>query len=122
MSTAVVKIQDELEARDEAVVKCVLDTHGKALYFSRTLIPNGHGGKWQPDTTYYKHLGIYGYRRSFLLHYAELESTPLQKSEDLEQLKVLEHGYRIKAAIVQSKSHGIDTPEDLKKSIINLNK
>ena len=92
MSTAVVLLKDEQEAYDPSVVKCVLDTHGKALYFSRNLIPGGHDGTWNPAHTYYKHLGIYGYRRSFLTHYAALAPTPLQKAEDLEQLKVLEHG------------------------------
>lgn len=115
MSTAVMKIRSEEEAASYSVNKCVMDVHGNALYFSRTLIPNGHRGKWQPQVTYYKHLGIYCYRKSFLLQYPELEPTPLQLAEDLEQLKVLEHGFRIKAAIVESNSIGVDTPEDIKK-------
>ncbi|NGX42451.1 MAG: 3-deoxy-manno-octulosonate cytidylyltransferase [Chlamydiae bacterium] len=115
MSTAVVPIHDEKEAYDPSVNKCVLDKQGYALYFSRTLIPNGHTGKWDPKITYYKHLGIYGYRKGFLLRYAELAPTPLQMSEDLEQLKVLEHGFRIKVAVVENDSVGIDTPEDIKK-------
>lgn len=115
MSTAVVKIRSQEEATNYSTPKCIMDLHGNALYFSRTLIPNGHQGKWQPDITYYKHIGIYGYRRDFLLHYAELEATPLQKVEDLEQLKVLEHGFRIGVAIVESASIGVDRPEDIKK-------
>jgi 3-deoxy-manno-octulosonate cytidylyltransferase (CMP-KDO synthetase) len=115
MSTAAVPIRDREEAIDYSVNKCVMDKHGNALYFSRTLIPNGHMGGWRPGINYYKHLGIYGYRRRFLTLYAELAPTPLQIAEDLEQLKVLEHGYRIKVAVVESQSIGIDTPEDIKK-------
>ncbi|MFQ5729558.1 MAG: 3-deoxy-manno-octulosonate cytidylyltransferase [Waddliaceae bacterium] len=115
MSTAVVPIHDREEAVDYSVNKCVMDTHGNALYFSRTLIPSSHTGEWRPDANYYKHLGIYGYRRQFLMHYADLEPTPLQIAEDLEQLKVLEHGYRMKVAIVESQAIGVDTPEDIKK-------
>lgn len=114
MSTAAVKIFSKEEAKNYSVVKCVLDQNRKALYFSRTLIPNGHGGEWQSDVTYYKHLGIYGYRRDFLMHYADLQPTPLQLAEDLEQLKVLENGYCIKVALVESASIGVDRPEDVK--------
>jgi 3-deoxy-manno-octulosonate cytidylyltransferase (CMP-KDO synthetase) len=115
MSTAVIKIQSEDDAYNRSVNKCVIDQNNNALYFSRSLIPGGHSGKWRSDITYYKHLGIYCYRRDFLLHYAELAPTPLQQAEDLEQLKVLEHGFRIKAAVVESRSIGVDTPDDIKK-------
>jgi len=115
VSTAVVKIESEEEAISDSVNKCVIDNFGYALYFSRALIPSGHTKKWRPDVTYYKHLGIYGYRREFLLHYADLAPTPLQLTEDLEQLKVLEHGYHIKVAVVESASIGVDRPEDIKK-------
>ena len=115
MSTAVVKIISEEEAYSRSVNKCVMDSDGNALYFSRSLIPGGHSGKWNSNLTYYKHLGIYGYRRDFLFHYAELSPTPLQIAEDLEQLKVLEHGFRIKVAVVESQSIGVDTPEDINK-------
>lgn len=115
MSTAVVKIDNEEDANSRSVNKCVIDANGNALYFSRSLLPGGHSGKWDPNKTYYKHLGIYGYRRDFLFHYAELSPTPLQLAEDLEQLKVLEHGFRIKVAVVDSVSIGVDTPEDINK-------
>ena len=115
MSTAVVLITSKDEALDRSVNKCVMDKHGNALYFSRTLIPSGHQGEWRPDVNYYRHLGIYGYRRDFLLRYAELAPIPLQQAEDLEQLKGLEHGFPIKVAIVESESIGVDTPEDIKK-------
>lgn len=120
MSTAAVRISSEEDALNRSVNKCVIDAQGNALYFSRSLIPGGHSGKWDPQGIYYKHLGIYGYRRDFLLHYADLEATPLQLAEDLEQLKVLEHGFRIKVAVVDSRSIGVDTPEDVIKVERNL--
>lgn len=115
MSTAAIPITSEEMARNPSVVKCVLDKSGHALYFSRGLIPHTRDQKYHKEIQYYHHLGIYGFRKEFLLHYNKLEKTPLQMIEDLEQLKVLEHGYRIKVAIVNSKSIGVDTPEDIKK-------
>lgn len=115
MSTAVMKIHSEIEALNPSVVKCSMDKQGHALYFSRALIPGGPGAKFNPSLTYFKHIGIYGYRREFLLKYGKLPQTPLQLAEDLEQLKVLEHGYRIKTAIVESVSVSVDHPEDIKK-------
>jgi len=115
MSTAVLKIESEEEANNPSVVKCVLDLNGNALYFSRSLIPSNHSLKYQQNHTYYKHLGIYAYRPDFLLKYTELPLTPLQLAEDLEQLKVLEHGYKIKAAVVNHDSPSVNTPEDIKK-------
>ena len=102
MSTAITQLRPE-ETADRSVVKCVIDTQGYALYFSRAQVPG------------YKHLGIYGFRRDFLIQYAELDPTPLQMTENLEQLKVLEHGYRIKTVIVESQSIGVDTLDDIKK-------
>lgn len=115
MSTAVVKIDSIEEASNSSVVKCVIDPCGNAVYFSRSLIPGNKTGKYHPSISYYKHLGIYCYRPEFLLKYATLKATSLQLTEDLEQLKVLEHGYRIKAAIVESCSVGVDIPEDIYK-------
>lgn len=115
MSTAVMKIHSESEALNPSVVKCSLDKFGNALYFSRSLIPGGPSAKFNPQLNYFKHIGIYGYRKDFLLTYGKLSPTPLQLAEDLEQLKVLEHGYRIKTAIVESASVSVDHPEDIKK-------
>lgn len=115
MSTAVVPLRSEEEAIQSSINKCVIDLNGYALYFSRALIPAGRTLCFIPSNTYYRHVGIYAYRRSFLLKYAELPPTPLQLAEDLEQLKVLEHGYKIKTVIVDSISIGVDVPEDIKK-------
>lgn len=115
MSTAVTHLKSESEAQSPSVVKCVMDCHSNALYFSRALIPAGHKQAWRPDFPMYRHIGIYGYRRKFLLSYADLPPTPLQLAEDLEQLKVLENGYRIKVTVVDHHSIGVDVPEDIKK-------
>lgn len=115
MSTAVVPLKSEEEAYNPSDVKCVLDLHQNVLYFSRALIPGGASLKYNNKTTYYKHLGIYGYRPDFLLKYAEMPMTPLQIAEDLEQLKVLENGYKIKAAIASTNIVGVNAPEDIKK-------
>lgn len=115
MSTAVVPIRSEEEALDSSIVKCVFDKQGNALYFSRALLPSNHQGFYQSKILHYKHLGIYGFRQEFLMTYRQLPATPLQQAEDLEQLKVLEHGYRIKVAIVDDSSIGVNYPEDITK-------
>lgn len=115
VSTAVVKLESSEEAASTSVNKCVMDQNGRAIYFSRSLIPGGKSGQWRPEILYYKHLGIYGYRTPFLKIYGDLPSTPLQLAEDLEQLKIIEHGYKIAVAIVKSNAIGVDTPEDIKK-------
>lgn len=115
MSTAIVRLESNEDALNPSIVKCVIDNNNNALYFSRALIPAGHKMQMQSHIPYYRHMGIYCYRREFLLHYAELPATPLQLAEDLEQLKVLEHGFRIKTALVDSFSIGVDRPEDIKK-------
>lgn len=90
-------------------VKVVIDRHHNALYFSRARIPFANG----TATPALLHLGVYGYRKPFLLQYVALDRTPLEQAERLEQLRALEHGYKIKVGIVRRGSHGgIDTPED----------
>lgn len=115
MSTAIMPLDPEKDGQNSSVVKCVIDQNQTALYFSRSLIPGNKEQRTHPQHIYYKHLGIYGYRRHFLFLYPKLPPTPLQQLEDLEQLKVLEHGYKIKTAVVSSLSIGVDTPEDIKK-------
>lgn len=115
MSTAIYPLKSFEEACNPNYVKCVIDLHQNALYFSRSVIPGGLPTKQQEQITYYKHLGIYAFRPHFLLKYAELPMTPLQSIEDLEQLKVLENGYKIKAAIIKSINIDVNAPEDIKK-------
>lgn len=114
MSTAATRLE-EADAHNPSTVKCVLALDGTVLYFSRALIPGGMLPDYRKNVPYYKHVGIYAYRPDFLLQYAKLPMTPLQRAEDLEQLKVLEHGYKIKAAIVDYASAEVNTPEDIKK-------
>jgi len=113
MATAAALIHTESEALNPNVVKCVFNRFGKALYFSRALIPSNKQNAYDPAVNYYKHLGIYAFRPAFLKAFAELPRTPLQICEDLEQLKVLEHGSPIMVAIAEADSCGVDTPEDI---------
>ncbi len=102
------------------VVKVVTDLQGFALYFSRTPIPYPRDfsseleQRWQELATA-KHVGLYVYRRDFLLQYPHLQSTPLETQECLEQLRALEHGYRIRVAETTLVGQGVDTPEDLER-------
>jgi len=110
VSTACHAIDDEQSVANPNVVKVVLDARGYALYFSRSRIPYPReaGGSW------HRHAGIYGYRVEFLKRYSALAPSPLERTEALEQLRVLWHGYRI--AVVVSEIDippGVDTPQDL---------
>ncbi len=110
-STPVKKITAETEIDNPNIVKTVTDKNMFALYFSRSRIPfnrNDHDN-------YYKHIGIYAYRSDFLKTFIGLESTMLEKSESLEQLRILENGFKIKCVEVFNDSTGVDTPEDLDK-------
>lgn len=104
-------VMDEADYDNPAAVKVVTDLNGYALYFSRSLMPYPRN---KPDGyKVYKHVGIYAYRRNFLLKYAALQPTPLEKAESLEQLRALENGYKIKVLESAFKGIGVDTPEDL---------
>jgi len=98
------------EYRNPNAVKVVTDKNGMALYFSRASIPYHRGEQRIPI---YKHLGIYVYRRDFLLEFAGMEPTELEQAEQLEQLRILENGTGIKVVTAKADSIGIDTPEDL---------
>jgi len=110
------------------VVKVVTDWQGYALYFSRSPLPNFRD-KWNDlkDEAFasgkllsHKHVGLYVYRRDFLLQYAQMEPTRLELAEKLEQLRVLEKGYRIKVVETEHESIGVDTPADLEKVLEKL--
>jgi 3-deoxy-manno-octulosonate cytidylyltransferase (CMP-KDO synthetase) len=105
---------EDADPRDPNAVKVVLDVKGRALFFSRSLVPYPVTSKGEPAAPgdWLLHLGIYAYRRSFLLKLASLAPTPLEQRERLEQLRVLENGHSIAVAIVERASVGIDTPED----------
>jgi 3-deoxy-manno-octulosonate cytidylyltransferase (CMP-KDO synthetase) len=91
------------------VVKLIVNQLGHAIYFSRSLIPYDRDKK--RPVGYLKHPGLYAYRREFLLKYVTLKPTPLEQIESLEQLRAIEHGYKIKVVMVASPHQGIDTPE-----------
>jgi 3-deoxy-manno-octulosonate cytidylyltransferase (CMP-KDO synthetase) len=112
MTTLYRRIHDPADLANPNVVKVVLDRAGFALYFSRAPIPHARDprGGWPP---LYRHIGIYGYRRTALLVLASLEPTPLERTEALEQLRALEHGIRIRAVETSYDSIGVDTPADL---------
>lgn len=114
MATLMTRMDDS-EYQNPSAVKVITDLEGYALYFSRSLIPFPRVRTGLPV---FKHIGIYAYRRDFLLHYARLAPTPLEKAESLEQLRALEHGYRIKVLETKFQSIGVDTIEDLEK--VNL--
>ena len=97
------------------VVKVVLDTNGYALYFSRAMIPHTKTGAPFEGATYYHHIGIYSYRREVLLKLRQLPQSPLEKAEELEQLKALENGYSIKVGITRYKTVDVNTYEDLER-------
>ncbi|PWU00139.1 MAG: 3-deoxy-manno-octulosonate cytidylyltransferase [Terriglobia bacterium] len=104
------KIEDPREIADPNVVKVVTDFSGAAIYFSRSPIPFARDGR---PATWYKHIGLYVYRREFLLQYPALRVGPLEEAERLEQLRVLENGHRIQVVETEYESWGVDTPEDL---------
>ena len=110
ISTAATPIRNLNDFHAPQIVKCLFDQEGNALYFSRAPVPY-HGPNQQ--LLAFHHLGIYCYRRSFLEKLPSLPVTPLQIKEDLEQLRFLEWGYRMKIALVKEVSLGVDTPEDL---------
>ena len=127
MGTVCTPIHDEVEWRDPNIVKVILDRRGFALYFSRAPIPYARnhfvdlsGTRVRPGINTrlwgFRHLGLYVYRRDFLLKFARLRPTALEQIEGLEQLRVLAHGYRIFVARVDERSVEVDTPEDLAKA------
>ncbi len=107
MGTLKKRIEREAEIHDPNVVKVVADREDNAIYFSRSPIPYQ-----REKAVYYKHVGLYVYRRDFLLAYSDLPVGPLEQSEKLEQLRALENGFRIRVVETEYESLGVDTPED----------
>jgi len=129
MSTLMTRIEDVKDWLNPHIVKVVADQKGFALYFSRSPIPfprdlqisrlewNPFGTKRPLPKKVFKHIGVYVFRRTFLLHFTRMKPTPLEKLEKLEQLRALENGHRIKMIAVDYEPICVDTPEDLKKVI-----
>jgi len=111
MGTLMKRIEAPEEVSNPNVVKVVAGRDQNAIYFSRCPIPYHRGG----PAVYYKHIGLYVYRRDFLLNYSSLPVGPLERAEGLEQLRALENGYRIRVVATEYDSVGVDTPEDLER-------
>lgn len=114
MATLKVAIRDAAEIANPNVVKVVTDREGYALYFSRSPLPF-----WREpagDVLGYRHIGLYAYRRDFLLTFAQLAPTPLEEAERLEQLRALEWGFRIKVVETEDAGVEVDTPQDLERA------
>jgi 3-deoxy-manno-octulosonate cytidylyltransferase (CMP-KDO synthetase) len=113
MSTLIYEIVREEEITHPNAVKTVADSEGFALYFSRATIPCFSDSASRPR--YYKHHGIYAYRNDFLQKFASLSQGYLERVERLEQLRALEHGFRVKVVVTDKDSIEVDTPEDLQR-------
>lgn len=118
VGTLAARITSRGELFDPNIVKVTLDRNGRCLYFSRSPIPFGRD--MEPDEllracAVYRHIGLYVYRTTFLLQYTTLEQTPLERAEQLEQLRILEHGYPIHAVLTEHRSVAVDTPADLER-------
>lgn len=113
MSTLAFKIENEREITDPKDVKVTFDNNGFALYFSRAQIPYPRDRETTAD--FYKHLGFYAYKKHFLDTLVKLPTGTCEHIEKLEQLRVLEFGYRIKVVITEYDSPEIDLPEDIKR-------
>ncbi len=113
VSTLKTRLRDHDQALDPNVVKVVTDPAGRALYFSRARIPYQRDASDTSAVACFKHLGLYVYRRDFLLIFPSLPQGPLERLEKLEQLRVLENGYSIQVVETVHDSVGVDTEEDL---------
>lgn len=110
MSTLAYRTSDPVRAADPNVVKVVTGSDGRALYFSRAPIP--HLRDKDAESSFLLHVGLYAYRRNFLLEYPKMPQTPLEKTEKLEQLRAIENGYIIQVAETNYQALGVDTPAD----------
>jgi len=117
MGTLKHKIKDQDELKSPHVVKVVTDLNDLALYFSRAPVPYF---RREEKGVYYRHIGVYAYRREFLLKFASLRPTPLEQAEELEQLRALENGFKIKVVETEYESIGVDTPDDLREVLKRL--
>jgi 3-deoxy-manno-octulosonate cytidylyltransferase (CMP-KDO synthetase) len=115
MATISKKIDDSIQVFDPNVVKVVVDKNNFALYFSRAPIPFLSPNAEIEQVIYYKHIGLYGYTKDFLFTYKNLPASSLEKTEKLEQLRVLSEGFKIKVIETTFETVGVDTPEDLEK-------
>ena len=120
LATLVMKMKSIHELTNHNTIKVVISKKKEAIYFSRTAIPYYRGEdftEWLKMHTYYKHIGIYGYRTDILAEVTKLERSSLEMAESLEQLRWLENGYKVSVEFTEHESHSIDTPEDLRNAL-----
>lgn len=115
ITTAASLINNEAEINDRNVVKTVFSSEGRALYFSRSRIPYNLKRDKNFSINYYKHIGIYGFRKSFLEKFIAMKPSPLETAESLEQLRALENGYAIHVSVVKYNGVAVDVPEDVER-------
>lgn len=118
IATLVRKVEPDDDLKNPNHPKVVLDLSGNAIYFSRSVIPylrDVPEAEWPSRHTYFKHIGLYGYRTDILKKLTSLPRSPLEKAESLEQNRWLENGFRIRTKVTVWESIGIDTPEDLER-------
>jgi len=123
IATLVKKIANEQELFNVNSPKVVINKLSEAVYFSRSPLPHIRGQEqqnWLSHFTYFKHIGIYGYRADILQQITQLPTSSLEKAESLEQLRWLENSYRIKVAETELETHAIDTPGDLERVISHI--
>lgn len=119
IATLVYKITNDEDLWDENVVKVACTLNDKAMYFSRSPIPfvkNTEKNAWLQYVNFYKHVGIYAFKTMAIPSLIQLKATPLEKAENLEQLRWLESGYTIKTAVTVYQTISVDTPEDLERA------
>jgi len=120
IATLAVRLSDRERFFDPHTVKVVTDLDGFGLYFSRSPLPGGKDLKERVKSgafSFLVHVGLYGFRREFLLQFARMKKSPLEELESLEQLRALENGYRIKVGITDREPTGVDTPEDYRRFV-----
>ena len=121
MGTVIKPITHEADVVNPSVVKCVVDQEGYALYFSRAAIPYPRGSL-SSGAARFKHIGLYAYRKNFLMEFKDWPKGKLESIEELEQLRALEHGVKIKTTVTNFESIAVDTPQDLQKAQIWFDK
>lgn len=109
MTTLAYPLDRTTKYHDKGAVKVITDINNNAIYFSRSPIPHFRSSEQAPV---YHHMGLYAFRRDFLMLYKTLPPTPLEKAESLEQLRVIEHGYKIRVCLTKEKTLEINTPEE----------
>ena len=121
VGTLAKRIESYEELLNPGIVKVVVDKNSCALYFSRSIIPfirdEQESSKWLAKRTFYKHIGLYVFRKDFLLEFARMPESSLEQSEKLEQLRILENGYKIKVGFTEHDSIPIDTLADANRVI-----